>query len=179
MEVLSGLDGLKVCFVFAVKAELGDDTYRRHPERFYNYVALKTYTSVLRAARNWKGAEARVWTRFGHVRHHDHRGTEQYLRTQVAGDDRIPHHQEQGLRWVSSDQYLESQAADLYGGFLKAALWPGGEFGYTEPAYLLGVWHQIRGSEACAIPLELMSMPDNTLVARNEWFPCRQCRFNT
>lgn len=179
VELLSAVQGLKVCYVYADKKQLWDHTYRDDPSRFYNYVALKTYTSTLWAARNWKGDRARVWTRFGHVRRHDHRATESYLRATTVADARVPDWMEQGLRWVSADQYLESQAADLYGGFLKAALWPDGDFGYTEPSYLLNVWHQIRNSENCAIPLGLMSMPDSALVTRHAWFPCDDCSAKT
>jgi hypothetical protein len=174
-DVLSDVPGLKICYVYVVKAELWQNSYLHDRERFYNYVALKTYWSTLWAARNWKGDTAQVWTRFGHVRGHDHRTTEQYLRRQSAQDERVPDHMEQGLRWVSADRYLESQAADLFGGFLKAALWPGGEFGYVEPSYLLRVWPQIRNSDRCAIPLGIMSMPDSSLVTRNDWFPCAHC----
>ncbi|ANY06090.1 DUF3800 domain-containing protein [Pseudonocardia sp. HH130630-07] len=174
-EVLGDVPGLRICYVYAIKSELHLGSYRGHPERFYNYVAYKTYESTLWAARNWKGGRARVWTRFGHVRRHDHRTTAGYITTEAAGDGRVPDHLEQGMRWVSADRYLESQAADLYGGFLKAAVWPSGQFGYTEPAYLLRVWHQIRNSGDCVIPLGLMSMPDSSLVRRNAWFPCAGC----
>lgn len=174
-DVLGAVSGLKVCYVYVVKSELRPDSYLQDHQRFYNYVAFKTYTSALWAARNWKGPSARVWTRFGHVRGHDHRTTERYIRTKAAGDARIPDQMEQGLRWVSADRYLESQAADLFGGFLKAALWPGGEFGYVEPSYLLQIWPLIRNSDQCAIPLGIMSMPRNTLIMENDWFPCAHC----
>ncbi|PKW14423.1 DUF3800 domain-containing protein [Saccharopolyspora spinosa] len=174
-EVLAGVRGLRVCYVYAVKDELRQGTYLDDHQRFYNYVALKTYKSTLWAARSWKGVGAQVWTRFGHVRGHDHRTTDKYIRREAGRDSRVPFDMEQGLRWVSADQYAESQAADLYGGFLKAALWPGGEFGYVEPAYLLKVWPQIRNSESCAIPLGIMSMPANSLVRQNCWFPCDHC----
>lgn len=176
-EVLGGVRGLKVCYVYAVKSQLRQGTYRDQPQVFYNFIALKTYKSALWAVRNWKGSRAKVWTRFGHVRGHDHRTTEDYIRREASVDPKVPFEMEQGLRWVSSDRYLESQAADLFGGFLKAALWPDGEFGYVEPSYLLTIWHKIRNSEQCAIPLGLMSMPDNSLVTKNHWFPCKHCRW--
>lgn len=134
-----------------------------------------TYKSTLWAARNWKGDTAKVWTRFGHVLRHDHTSTETYIRREAQRDSRVPFHMEQGLRWVSADRYAESQAADLYGGFLKAALWPQGEFEYVEPTYLLRIWHQIRNSESCAIPLGIMSMPDAALTKKQPWFPCDHC----
>lgn len=174
-EVLGAVQSIKVCYVYAVKSELRSDSYLHDGQRFYNYVAYKTYKSALWAARNWKGSGAQVWTRFGHVARHDHRTTEAYIRREVSIDPRIPFHMEQGLKWVAADAYIESQAADLYGGFLKSAVWPEPQFGYVEPAYLLSVWHQIRNSEACAIPLGLMSMPSNGLVRRNAWFPCHHC----
>jgi hypothetical protein len=174
-EVLGAIAGMQVCYVYSVKSALRAGSYVTDPQRFYNYVAYKTYKSALWAARAWKGSDAEVWTRFSHVRRHDHRSTESYIKREARKDPKVPFELEQGLRWVSADAYKESQAADLYGGFLKAALWPSGEFGYVEPAYLLAVWHQLRNSDTCAIPLGIMSMPDSRLLRQNEWFPCRQC----
>jgi hypothetical protein len=174
-HVLSSVVGIKVCYVYAVKNALRKDSYLTDPQRFYNYLAYKIYKSAIWAAWTWKGKQAHVWTRFSHVRRHDHRTTEAYIRRQAARDPKVPFEMEQGLRWVSADKYLESQAADLYGGFLKAALWPSGEFGYVEPAYLLQVWPQLRNSENCAIPLGIMSMPDHSLLTRQPWFPCTAC----
>lgn len=174
-EVLAGVEELKVCYVYAQKSRLRQDSYLTDPQRFYNYVALKMYKNILWTGRNWKGDNARVWTRFGHVRHHDHTTTQEYLRRESRRDSKVPSHLEQGLRWVSADAYLESQAADLFGGFLRAALWPSGDFGYVEPSYLLTVWPKIRNSDSCVIPLGLMSMPRNDVVTDCDWFPCRQC----
>jgi Protein of unknown function (DUF3800) len=175
-EVLSALPGLQVCYVYTLKAELRPGSYRDNPQRLYNYVAYMIYKASLWAARAWKGSGAEVWTRFGHVVGHDHRTTEAYIRREAARDPRVPFEMEQGLRWVSADQYAESQAADLYAGFLKAALWPGGEFGYLEPSYLLRVWPQLANSDQCAVPLGIMSMPSKDLVRRQPWFPCGRCR---
>lgn len=174
-EVLSKVTELKVCYVYAIKSELDPASYVSDVPRFYNYVAFTMYKSISWAARNWQGPNAQLWTRFGHVRGHDHTVTDAYIRSEVARDSRIPFHMEQGLRWVSADQYLESQAADLFGGFLKAATWPDGAFGYTEPSYLQRVWHKIRNSEGCAIPLGIMSMPRNDLVCAIPGFPCGAC----
>lgn len=174
-ELLCKVDELKVCYVYAIKSELDPASYITDVARFYNYIAFTMYKSITWAARNWQGKNAQLWTRFGHVRHHDHTTTEAYIRAQVAADQRIPFHMEQGLRWVSADQYLESQAADLFGGFLKAATWPDGQFSYTEPSYLLKVWTKIRNSEQCAIPLGIMSMPQNHLTCEMSWFPCDAC----
>ena len=173
--LLAGVEGVKVCYVYAQKSALNPASYVHDQKLFYNYVAMKTYTSILWAARSWKGSNTRLWTRFGHVRHHDHRPTKRYLERQAAGNPKVAHRIEQGLRWVGADEYAESQAADLFGGFLKAALWPGGEFGLVEPAYLRTVWPLLRNSETCAIPLGLMSMPDSALVTQHEWFPCEKC----
>ena len=174
-ELLGGIEGLRVCYVYVVKSALSPNSYVADQQRFYNYVAFKTYKSTLWAARNWKGSSGRAWTRFGHVRGHDHRTTAAYIAREAARDPKVPHHLEQGVRWVSADKYLESQAADMYGGFLKSAVWVDGQFGYVEPSYLLSIWHQIRNSSDCAIPLGLMSMPDNSLVRQNAWFPCQHC----
>lgn len=173
-RTLATVEDIKVCYVYAVKSALADGSYRDDPRRFYNYVAYKTYKSVLWAARNWQGSDARLWTRFGHVKHHNHKTTKDYIESETAWDPKLPTNMEQGLRWVSADKYAESQAADLYGGFLKAAIWPD-DYGNVEPRYLLGIWHQIRMSEACAIPLGIMSMPKHQLLADQSWFPCVDC----
>ena len=174
-EVLGRVQGIKVCYVYTVKAELRPGSYLDDRTRFYSYVAYQLYKSILWTARNWKGDGGKVWTRFSHVRHHDHTITDAYIRRQARQDPRVPVHMEQGLRWVSATTYAESQAADLFGGFLKAALWPQGDFGYTEPNYLLSIWHQIRSSDTCAIPLGIYAMPRADVLTKLDWFPCHNC----
>ncbi|MDO5501382.1 MAG: DUF3800 domain-containing protein, partial [Propionibacteriaceae bacterium] len=178
-EILGGVRGLRVCYVYIDKGELRPGTYGDRPDVMYNYAAYKLYKSVLWAARNWKGPRAEVSLRFGHVRGHDHKGTLAYIKDQAAKDDRVPNHLQSSLRWVSADQFLESQAADAYAGFLKAALWPDGPFNYVEPAYLLSIWHQINRSDTCCIPLGLMPMPQNDLIRRAPWFPCTCAEANS
>lgn len=174
-DVLSGVSDLKVCYVFAVKSELDPVSYVSNPQLFYNYLAFQMYKSISWAARNWYGKSTQLWTRFGHVRNHDHTSTEQYIRAQAAQDYRVPFYMEQALNWVSADRYLESQAADLYAGFLKSAIWPSGEFGQVEPAYLLKVWSQIRNSEECVVPLGMFPMPRREIAFEMVWFPCSEC----
>lgn len=176
--VLGAVKGLTVCLAYADKAALSPNSYRSDKVRFYNYVAWMTYKSILWSARSLGGQDALVWTRFGHVKHHDHEGTKAYLQREAERDYRVPDWMEQGLRWVSADQYLESQAADLYGGFLRAALWPT-EWDLVEPAYLKSVWHQLRNSHDCAIPLGFMAMPDYGNLHSREWFPCANCKRKT
>lgn len=172
-EVLAAVDGVKVCYVYADKASLRANSYKSHKDRFYNYVAFKMFKSVLWAGRNMEATDLRI--RFGHVRHHDHTATERYIRREAARTSSVPMGLVSSLRWVSADKYDESQAADLYGGFLKAALWPSGAFDFIEERYLLRVWHQIRNSEACAIPLGIFSMPDYGVLTAQPWFPCEAC----
>lgn len=174
-EVLAQVPGIKVCYAYATKAELQAGTYKDDQQLFYNFVAYRLYKSILWAARNWKGPGGKVWTRYSHVRHHDHTTTDAYIRRQATQDPKVPFHMEQGLKWVSATTYAESQAADLFGGFLKSALWPSGDFGYTEPAYLQSVWHQIRNSDTCAIPLGIFPMPNFESLTKLDWFPCPTC----
>ncbi|GGB26293.1 hypothetical protein GCM10011492_15630 [Flexivirga endophytica] len=174
-SALATIKGIKVCYVYAQKSALDPTSYVRDIALFYNYVAMKTYTSILWAARNWKGNDCQLWTRFGHVRAHDHRPTKRYLERMARQNPRLPDDIEQGLRWVGAGDYVESQAADLFGGFLKAALWPSGEFDLVEPAYLRTIWPLIRNSDSCAVPLGLMSMPENKIVTTHDWFPCANC----
>lgn len=173
-EVLGAVDGIKVCYVYAKKAALQPGTYVEHKERFYNYVAGKALRSIVWASRNMGATEVHI--RFGHVKHHDHTGTKAYLEREIASDQRIPDGLVKSMRWISADRYAESEAADLFGGFLKAATWPSGQFGYVEPNYLLSVWHRIRNSEDCAIPLGIMSMPRNSVLTSEDWFPCAHCK---
>ena len=174
-EVLGQVQGIRVCYAYALKSELRPGSYVEHRDRFYNFVAYQLYKSILWTVRNWKGVNGKVWTRFSHVRHHDHTMTEAYLRREAQQDPRVPLYMEQGLKWVCATDHAESQASDLFSGFLKAALWPGGQFNYTEPAYLISVWHQIRNSDTCAIPLGIYPMPDASVLTKLDWFPCLTC----
>lgn len=174
-SVLAAVRDVTILYVYCQKDRVSGEYVRDRP-LFYNYVALKMYTGILWAARSL-GASGGVHTRFGHVRGHDHGPTKEYLVRSAKADPRVPHLLERGLRWVSADRYLESQAADIYGGFLKAALWPG-QFGLVEPQYIRTIWHQVRrGSESCPIPLGFMSMPENDIARALSWNPCgcRSC----
>lgn len=79
-RVLGELVDVRVCYVYSVKQALRTNSYLVDPRLFYDYVAYKTYKSALWAARAWKGPQVEVWTRFGHVKGHDHRSTESYIR---------------------------------------------------------------------------------------------------
>ncbi|WP_168627374.1 DUF3800 domain-containing protein [Cryobacterium sp. BB307] len=169
-KTLAAVPDVWVSYVYCQKDQVSG-AYTQNRELFYNYVAFKLYKNILWAARNWQGT-AGVHTRYGHVRGHDHTGTKQYLEFQASMDPKVPHRLERGLQWVSADKYLESQAADLYGGFLRAAVWPA-EFDLVEPQYLKTVWPQVRkGYDECAIPLGFMSMPDNGIARKLDWNDC-------
>ena len=172
-DVLSRVEGMTVCYVYADKSALTPGSYRDNPTRFYNWVAFKTYKSVVWAARNMGANDLRI--RFGHVRRHDHTTTHEYITREAAKDAKIPDAIVTAMTWQGADRYTASQAADLCGGFLQAALWPHGAFGYTEPSYLLTMWPRIRVVNGCAIPLGIMSMPNTDLLTRQPWFPCDGC----
>lgn len=175
-QELVKVQNIRVVYVYCRKSEVQHGGFTKDRALFYNYVAGKTYKGILWASNYWDTSPARVWTRFGQVMGFDHKATTRpYFDAHVTADVRVPNQIEQGLRWVAATTYRESQAADLYAGFLKAATWPD-EFGNVEGSYLRSVWHQIRNSEQCAIPLGLMSIPQNHLVANHEWFPCADCR---
>ncbi|EYT66877.1 hypothetical protein H489_0100770 [Curtobacterium flaccumfaciens UCD-AKU] len=173
-QVLGAIRDVKLIYVYCQKDQV-EGEYTQHRELFYNYVALKMYKNILWAARNWKGVTEGIQTRFGHVRGHDHTTTDAYFRYQLQFEPKVPFGMERGLRWVSADRYLESQAADLYGGFLRSAVWPD-EFGNVEPGYILRVWHQVRlGPGGCPAPLGFMSMPRNDIATSLPWWPCSHC----
>nr|WP_199347695.1 DUF3800 domain-containing protein [Mycobacteroides chelonae] len=175
-QLLVSVPGLTVCYVWALKSALSPGSYLDDNDRFYNWVAFKTYKSSMWAARNVHGQSARVHFRFGHVRRFDHEKSRQYIEAEAAADPKVPHHLQASLRWVSADQYRESQAADLFGGFLSAAVWPKGQFQMTEPSYLHTVWPVIRKNpQQCAIPLGLFGMPDHSIITGSDWFPCKCC----
>ncbi|CEA09905.1 hypothetical protein BN1051_03283 [Arthrobacter saudimassiliensis] len=177
-QQLAALIGVKVIYVYCRKSDVTRGTFVRDRGTFYNYIAGKTYKGILWAANHWDSEPAKVWTRFGQVMGFDHQATTKpYFERALFTDRRVPAQIEQGLKWVAAHTYAESQAADLYAGFIKAATWPD-EYGNVEGQYLRTVWHQIRNSEVCAVPLGLMSVPDSTLVTANEWFPCGSCRYN-
>ncbi|MFB2596603.1 DUF3800 domain-containing protein [Herbiconiux sp. P17] len=171
--VLASVRNIKVIYVYSDKRlTVGKFTSERG--LFYNYVALKMYKNILWAARNWKGNEG-VHTRFGHVRDMDHDATRAYFKRQEPVETKVPFHLERGLKWVSSEQFLESQAADLFAGCLKEGIWPD-TYGRTEGMYIQAVWPQIRTNPVgCVIPLGLMSMPQNDHVKRWDWYRCNHC----
>ncbi|WFN91515.1 DUF3800 domain-containing protein [Gordonia sihwensis] len=175
-QLLSKLNGVHVCYVWAHKDELREGSYRDDGKRFYNWVAYRTYKAAIWTAKYEYGADARVHFRFGHVKGFDHGPGKAYIEKESQADPKVPDHMQESLRWVSADRYAESQAADLYGGFLSAAIWPQGSFGMTESMYLKMAWPAIRkGPNGCAIPLGLFAMPDYSLATESDWFPCGEC----
>lgn len=174
-QVLSEIKDVRVIYVYCQKSEVTGN-YTQDRDAFYNYVALKTYKNILWAARNWKGTEEGIQTAFGHVKHHDTKRTADYFDFTLQFENKVPSEMEKKLHWVHASTYLESQAADLYGCFLKNAIWPD-EFGNIESKYLELIWHQIRkGDKNCPIPLGLMSMPTNELAAKADWNICPHCK---
>lgn len=179
---LGAVAGLEVIYVYSQKSALQPGSYAQSRERFYNYVAYKMYKNILWAARNKMGPSGELWTRFGHVRGHDHQTTADYFDRMKPRDQSVPFHMEQGLRWVSADKYKESQAADAFGGFLKAATWPD-PFGNFEGSYLRSIWPLIRnsdnctnnGTSYCAIPLGFMPMPTYNVAGLTGCVPCSNC----
>lgn len=178
-NVMGDLNGITVLYVYADKALLRSASYAQDLTLFYNYVAGKMFKSILWAAKHWEGGPAKVHVRFGHVRHHDHNTTKNYLQSPVfTGDKNVPTHLLAGLKWVSATDFVESQAADLYGGFLRAAVWPKPtEWGesYVYPEFLRRVWHQVRKVGGCAVPLGYFVMPDHKAAINNQAFPCGHC----
>jgi hypothetical protein len=181
-QKLATVPGLEVIYVYSQKSELQPGSYANNRERFYNYVAYKMYKNILWAARNKLGPAGQIWTRFGHVRGHDHHTTADYFNRMKLTDHSVPFHMEQGLKWVSADKYKESQAADAFGGFLKAATWPD-QFGNFEGSYLTAVWSLVRnssnctntGNSYCAIPLGFMPMPTYRAANLTGCIPCQGC----
>lgn len=169
--VLGAVSDIRVLYVYADKSAITGQ-YVQERGLFYNYVAGKAYKSILWAARNWAGGSAKVHTRFGHVRGFDHGTTKAYFERVLTPDSKVPTWLEAGLKWVSATQYRESEAADIYAGFMKAAVWPDA-FGAIEGGYLMKIWHQVRvGPDGCRIPLGFMSMPSNEVARQLEWWSC-------
>lgn len=183
-RVLAAVPGVTVLYAYYRKDALTHGTYHEDRQRSYDFLALKMYKAVLFATAYGAGQATRtVSTRFGHVKGHDHRATLAYLTDQgTRMREKLPSHAERDLKFVAADTHPESQAADLYAGFLKAAIWED-EFGDVEGGYLLDVWHQIRQAELCnvptsrycAVPLGIFSMPHTGLLKAASWFPCGHC----
>ena len=172
--ILAAVPNIKLIYVYSDKRLTTAGSFGNQRGIYYNYVAFKMYKNILWAARNWRGNEG-VHTRFGHVRHMDHDATRAYFQSQIAAAPNVPFHLERGLNWVSSDRFLESQAADLFAGFLKEGIWPD-EFGQIEGMYIRKVWPQIRrNGDNCVIPLGLMSMPNSQNVKAWNWYSCGHC----
>jgi hypothetical protein len=173
---LARVESLRVVYVYAKKEDFQYGGLVNERGLLYNYIAGKMYKSILWTANYWDSHPAELRIRYGHVKGFDHDAvTRPYFAGHIATDPKVPVGIQKSLHWVSADKYLESQAADMYAGFLKAAVWPD-RYNNYEGQYLQTVWHQIRNSEKCAIPLGLMSMPKSSLVTDWEWFPCNSCR---
>lgn len=169
VRTLGAIRDVRVLYVYTDKRVV-TGPYVQTRGALYNYVAGKCYKSILWAARN-QGADF-VHLRFGQVANFDHRTTKDYFEHQVDADPKVPNERVAGLQWVAATQYRESQAADIYAGFLRAAVWPD-EFGGLHPQYLQGVWHQVRtGPTGCTIPLGFMSMPTNDVARVLPWWSC-------
>ncbi len=180
-EVLGSLENITVLYAYADKARLKPGSYVDDVDRFYTYVAGKMYTSIVWAVAYGYSDPAEAIIRFGHVRGHNHAATNAYLRNDIPRTKKkFPTEVVKSIRWVSADQYLESQAADLYGGFLKAALWPTPQrWGPGRPQwdFLKTIWHQVRRDpDGKATPLGLFAMPDKEAFTSAAGFCLPDCR---
>lgn len=174
---LAELPDLVVTYNYCRKSEVNYGNFVKDRGMFYNYVAGKTYKSILWTARYWPNGDSRntVKTSFGHVRGFDHEATTlPYFKIAVDADPKVPNQLERKLAWVDGRKYRESMIADLFAGCLHSAI-TDDRYGSPEGSYLLNVWPQIRNSGRCAIPLGLMSIPQNSLVTKFDWFPCSTC----
>lgn len=169
VRTLGAVAGVRVLYVYTDKREV-TGSYVQARGALYNYVAGKMYKSILWCGRNQRATEVQV--RFGQVANFDHNTSREYFRDYIDLESKVPNELVAGLKWVTATQYRESQAADLYAGFLKAAVWPD-EFGGVDPRYLQGVWHQVRsGGYGCKIPLGFMSMPSDAVARALPWWSC-------
>ena len=173
-SVLAAIPNIKLIYVYSDKRLTAPGSFGNERGVYYNYVAFKMYKNILWAARQWKGSEG-VHTRFGYVKDMDHDSTRAYFASQMPVSGTVPFHLERGLNWVSADRYLESQAADLFAGFLKEGIWHD-TYGQIEGMYIQIVWPQIRtNGSGCVIPLGLMSMPNSQNVRSWDWYQCAHC----
>lgn len=183
-RVLSAVPGVTLLYAYYRKDAITTGTYHLDQQRGYDYLALKMHKAILWATSH-QTVPSDVAIRFGHVRHHDHKASEHYLRNHAETYSLQARFQRE-LKWVAANAHPESEAADFYAGFLKAAVWED-PFGDFEGGYLRRVWPQIRNAHLCsvpssyncAIPLGLLSMPMNSLVTGHDWFPCSNCRHAT
>ena len=173
VRTLAALEKHQVIYAVTKKSELAGGSFQSDDKRFYDFVAGSAHKSILWASRNLRADEVRI--RFGRVRGVDHEHTRKYIHSVNIPDPKVPTYLEKELSWVGADTHFESEAADLYAGFLKAAFWPD-EFGNTEEIYIRRIWHQIRkGPTGCAVPLGLFTMPHYGVIFNESWFSCESC----
>lgn len=182
-RTLSKVDGVTLLYAYYEKSKLRPGTYATDRQRSYDYLAHKMHKAILWYTALGGHENASINIRFGHVKNHDHKTTKVYLQKSAVRDN-LPIGRQRELKWVAADTHPESQAADIYAGFLRSAIWPD-EFGNVDGQHLLRVWHLIRQADLCgkggycAIPLGIFSMPENHLVTEMEWFPCTSCKYAT
>lgn len=176
---ISKLPDAQVTYTYCRKAEVDYGSFVNDRGKLYNYVAAKTYKSILWTAKFWDGevGASTVLTRFGHVRGFDHeKTTRPYVRRSVDSDRKISGELERGLFWVDARNYREAMIADLFAGCLHSAITED-EYGSTDGGYLLQTWPLVRKVGGCAIPFGVLSIPANELVTTLEWFPCKDCHY--
>lgn len=166
---LARLAGVSVNYVIFEKAALHTTAamYNDHGV-FYNYAAGLMMERLLFTAQTWPGGPREVIVRYGHVRGFDHSETLNYFLKKQRHPKGTPWHLLRGkVQFPSAHQYDGLQAADQYGGFLKAAIVPD-VYGGFEEHHLLKVAHQIRryrgsawgaGFKVIALPGTLEGLP--------------------
>lgn len=177
-KALAAVPGLKVIYVAADKAALRPGSYRDDVTLFYNFMAYSTLQRILWLSRRWSGTTHRVGVHFGHVAHHPHHDTHAYFQIKSGQDRSVPFHLIDHLDWYDARKFEMSQVADVYGIFLKAALWPN-DFGNVESAYLRTIWHQIRQDTGCPISLGFRYSPSDDLARALPWWPCTCTKCST
>lgn len=172
-QTLARLSGFHVIYAVTVKEALASRSFQGGDKDFYDFVAARVHRATLWASKDLHAEEVRI--RFGRVRKVDHVRTADFIRRENGSDRRVPNYLVKELSWVGADEHFESEAADIYAGFMKSAFWPD-KYGNVDEAYLRRVWHQVRKApNGCAIPLGMFPMPHYGVIFDADWFWCGNC----
>jgi len=170
-SVLGAVPGVTLVYAACFKKDLTYATFQRTVEGFYDHMAYHTLRLTCYAASYVPPTGKRLRVRFGQVKGHESEPTRKFLKAQKDAHPGVHWDTVERLDWTSAEQYPCSQAADLYAGFLKAAIWPDEWANSTEGQYLKLVWHQIRKKDGCVFPLGIYA-PTTQSLRQESWWDC-------
>lgn len=149
LHMLSSVPGIRIANVLLHKPTVGANAKMRDDSaRSYHMMTLYLLERIAKAAANWPRGERLAKVSLGVVGGVDHRQTLTYLHREAAKEGHTPRSPFGNLlwpfKWLDSAKFDGLQAADIFSGFLTAAL-VNGDASYYQKVLRL-VTHDSRGN---------------------------------